>query len=316
MTLSRGLSVVGLLRFATSPAGILWLLGAQLALGLASFIAWRESGQIRWLDLYFNYPGILFFLGVEAIGLALCSRVWRLFDTGEALEPAWLLITVSAGLRLVGSVFSHILASESGLNPLIYITGGAELSTRAAQWGTMLGGPVHMIVLACGLFIVLRVYKRIGLRRQTFGLLDWVLLAIVFAYTARHMYEVLGLIGAAASAYRVVGWSSDPLLSILLLEAVLLRRSVVESGGGLIARCWGAFCAAIFLTSIGDMGIWAVAHGYLQPPFDAISWYVWFLPSAALALGPAYQLEAARVARRRWQEVPGEHRTDRSRSAA
>ncbi len=120
-----------------------------------------------------------------------------------------------------------------------------------------------MIVLACGLLIVLRVYKRIGLRRQAFGLLDWVLLAVVFAYTARHIYEVLGLIGSTASAYRVVGWSSDPLLSILLLEAVLLRRSVAASGGGLVAHCWGAFCAAIFLTSLGDMGIWAAAQGYL-----------------------------------------------------
>ncbi len=119
MTLSCGLSAGGLLRFATSPAGILWLLASQLALGTASFIAWRESGQMQWLDIYFDYPGILFFSGVEAIGLALCFRVWRLFDVGEALEPAWLLITVSAGLRFVGGVFSHILASESGLNPML-----------------------------------------------------------------------------------------------------------------------------------------------------------------------------------------------------
>jgi len=63
-------------------------------------------------------------------------------------------------------------------------------------------------------------------------------------------------------------------------------------GWGLIARCWFSFTAAIFLTSLGDIGLWAWSKGFLSHGFEAASWYVWFLASAAYALGPAYQLKA------------------------
>ena len=63
-------------------------------------------------------------------------------------------------------------------------------------------------------------------------------------------------------------------------------------GWGLIPRCWLAFTAAIFLTSLGDMGLWAVTEGYLPPALVALSWHIWFVAAACFALGPAYQLQA------------------------
>ncbi len=63
-------------------------------------------------------------------------------------------------------------------------------------------------------------------------------------------------------------------------------------GWGLIPRCWLAFTAAIFLTSLGDMGLWAVTEGYLPPAPVALSWHIWFVAAACFALGPAYQLQA------------------------
>jgi hypothetical protein len=59
-----------------------------------------------------------------------------------------------------------------------------------------------------------------------------------------------------------------------------------------------AFTAAIFLTSLGDMGLWAWAKGYLSPAMVALSWHVWFVAGACFALGPAYQLQAIAQASR------------------
>jgi hypothetical protein len=79
---------------------------------------------------------------------------------------------------------------------------------------------------------------------------------------------------------------------VLLLEAILIYRSASNMGWGLIPRCWVAFTAAIFLTSLGDMGLWAWAKGYLPQALVVMSWHVWFAAGACFALGPAYQLQA------------------------
>jgi hypothetical protein len=61
----------------------------------------------------------------------------------------------------------------------------------------------------------------------------------------------------------MLAWASDPLLSILLFQAILIRRSAVETGWGFLSKSWGAFAAGIFLASMGDTGIWATAENYL-----------------------------------------------------
>ena len=94
--------------------------------------------------------------------------------------------------------------------------------------------------------------------------------------------------------HKMLGWASDPRLSILLFEAILIRRSAIETGWGLLAKSWGSFAAGIFLTSLGDMGLWASANSYLPWPYSSVTWYVWFLASAAFALGPAGTLRRAR----------------------
>lgn len=121
------------------------------------------------------------------------------------------------------------------------------------------------------------------------------LLGVVAAYTVDFFATVVlaPYRGEPASgAQRILSWTSDPLLCILLFQAILIRRSVANMGRGLIARCWLSFTAAIFATSVGDIGLWAWSRGYLPEFLQAASWYVWFVASAAYALGPAYQLQA------------------------
>ncbi len=84
-----------------------------------------------------------------------------------------------------------------------------------------------------------------------------------------------------------------PLLSCLLVEAVLIRRAVVSMGWGLISRSWGAYTAAIFLTSLAHIITWADTYGFIRWQIGAIAWYLWFVLTAAYALGPAYQLQAS-----------------------
>ena len=99
----------------------------------------------------------------------------------------------------------------------------------------------------------------------------------------------------------VLNWITDPLLSCLLVEAVLVRRAVVGMGWGLISKSWGAYTAAIFLTSLAHMLMWADSYGYIRWQVGAIAWYLWFVVTAAYALGPAYQLQASVRAKQQLQ---------------
>jgi len=93
-------------------------------------------------------------------------------------------------------------------------------------------------------------------------------------------------------------WLSDPLLSLLLVEGILVRRSVIRMGQGLVAKCWGMFVLGIVITSAGDAAIWASSHGLLSESITALSWYMWFVAAAAFASAPAYQFAAISLVRR------------------
>jgi hypothetical protein len=190
-------------------------------------------------------------------------------------------------------VSAHILGAPSPINPLSYLPAdqSASLIARALDLGRLLN-PLYMALLACGLFYVLRACRRNGVLGNL-KWLDFVLLGIVTAYTT-HFFAtiVVGRSGSHWTVETITAWTSDPLLCVLLLEAILILRSAANMGWGLIPRCWVAFTAAIFITSLGDMGLWAWAKGYLSPALVAVSWHVWFVAGASFALGPAYQLQA------------------------
>ncbi|HEY7616204.1 MAG TPA: hypothetical protein VH744_05325 [Terriglobales bacterium] len=293
-----GTSLGGRLRAISSPTFILALTAVHLAVGVLACLQWLSTGNPWWVDAFFRYPGALFFLLMASLELALSIRIWREFEAHETLGIAWSLIALSAACHTLSVFFAQILGQGSRLNPLLFSGQGqaAQVIASMREFGVLVGGPLHMLVLAQGLFLVLRVYKRLGLLVARLKLFDYALLGIVGLYTLVHLKEVEAIFHEPASLSRIIGWASDPLLAILVVEAVFLRRSVAEAGWGLISKCWGAFCAAIFLTSLGDMGIWAVWRGYLPPPFDSLTWYLWFPASAAYALGPAYQAEALRTA--------------------
>jgi hypothetical protein len=120
---------------------------------------------------------------------------------------------------------------------------------------------------------------------------------LVLAFTISQLYINLPLSGNHPSLGTMLLWLSDPLLSLLLIEAILVRRSVIRMGQGLVAKCWGMFVLAIVVTSAGDAAIWASNHGLLSASLTALSWYIWFVAAAAFASAPAYQLAAISLTR-------------------
>ena len=248
-----------------------------------------------WIRAYFYYPGALFFIGCSLLEGWLAYLCWQRFRPGDLLRPAWFLIALSALLSIVGGLVSHILGQASHLNPLFYLP--ADRSDAAIRTALDIGhifSPVYMALLAAGLYHVVRACRRNGILGRLHAF-DMLLLGIVFVFTA---YSVSTIVMTARSAEQaptlgtIIGWASDPLLCILLLEAILIRRSTANMGWGLISRCWLSFTVAIFLTSVGDIGLWASAYHYLPYSLEVSSWYIWFVASAAYAVGPAYQLQA------------------------
>lgn len=278
--------------------------GLQLGVSLAIYAAWLTTGDAHLLDLFFGYSGPIVLFALTTLQFVLGVVAWRQFSPGEPLRRAWLFVVLASCCHLTGAVLTHLLGAESYVNPLLFFADHWTPTTASSllRVGRVIGGPLQMAFLAAGLYVVVRAYK--GLRLlPSLRPVDYALLGVVLVYTSYSSVDsVLGLARTegGVSAYSLINLLNDPLLSLLLLEAIVIRRSVIGMGWGLIAKCWGAFTAAIFLTSVGDIGLWATAHEYLPWPYSSVTWFVWFLSLTAYALGPAYQMEASR---RAWRLV-------------
>jgi hypothetical protein len=284
------------------PKLILFATGTHLAIAGFTWTEWLLTGNDTWINTFFQYQGKLFFLVFSGLEAGLSFYIWRHFFRGDALRQAWLMISLSGCAHLVGSILTNLLGTNPTVTPNVQVYAlwlGADLSEKLYRYGTVIGGPLQMLLLAIGLYLVIRLYKRLGMLARL-SRVDYILFGIVLLYTLRFVFEVVKWNLESTdpvTVTKIITWTSDPLLSLLLLEAIFLRRSVISMGGGLIAKCWGAFTAGIFLTSLGDMGLWAISHGFLSWPTSSLTWYIWFLASAAYTLGPAYQVEALRRAK-------------------
>jgi hypothetical protein len=277
---------------------LIWILFAlHLALGMAAYAHFLVTGRYVVLGWYFSTFGTLFFLVMTATEccLALICRSW--FDPDEPMRLAWGMIACAALARLAGVLlrafsdgqlpWGHWL--QFGLIP-------RGLFTNFSQMGLVVGGPLSMAFLAVGLGRVLGIQRKFHLL-ASLTRADKALLVLVVAFSVSQLAINLPLLANHQSLGTVLLWLSDPLLSLLLIEAILVRRSVIRMGQGLVAKCWGMFVLAIVVTSAGDAAIWAGSHNLLSEPMTALSWYIWFVAAAAFASAPAYQLAAISLTR-------------------
>jgi len=274
--------------------GILIVTGAGVSLGLASFAAWRTTGDALWLNLYFQWPAPVLMVGLAAVEAWLSLSVRRAFLPVEPLYWAWTLIGASAACDLLGNVCSQWLSSGSPLNPLLHSAWWSQdQAQELRQFGLVMGGLLRYFLLAAGLLAVLRIYRKAGFLGRL-AATDWVLLGIVVTYVAKETGEVVLALyhGKSPGISEILGWPVDPLLLVLLFETRLLARSVQRMGKGAIGQCWKAFSIGVLLVWLGDLGLWATVWRHLPWEWAALGWYVWLPAGGAFAVAPAYQLEA------------------------
>ena len=266
---------------------ILAVTAAYLAVGLGTYAAWQISGNAAWIDDFFRVPGSLLMVSLSLVQVVFAWRVRGQFSRGEPLYAAWQLIALSAACDFVATLAIQIFSN----------LGSNSRSQLVRQCGLTVGGPVRFALLAAGLLFALQVYRRSGFLGRL-AAVDWVLLAGAVLYVMREFWDLWIALqhGKKPDWAEIANWPVDPLLCLLLAEAMLLHRSARRMGPGWVGRCWRAFSAGIVLVVLGNVSIWAAAYGYLPYPWSNIGWYVWLPASAAFAIAPVYQMEVIQKA--------------------
>jgi hypothetical protein len=270
-----------------------------LVMGFGALMAWQVTGRVECMRAFFHGPGAMYLVFLAALEFSLGRMVVRQFSEGEPLQPAWFLIMLSGGCQMVSAVCVQILGANSSLNPLAQgPLSSASLDPSAIhRFGLIVGGPLQMLLLVCGLGCMLRLCRRSGIAAR-FQASDWTLMSIAgfAAYLQISDLVTAADAGRALSTYDLLLAGNGPLLIVLLIEANLVKRYMGTLYGGMIAKCWSAFAAAIFLSTLGSVGAWLNMHGYLPPEVACVSSSIWFLSATAFTLGAAWQIEAIQSA--------------------
>ncbi|HWD00116.1 MAG TPA: hypothetical protein VG456_25330 [Candidatus Sulfopaludibacter sp.] len=256
---------------------------AALLASLLSLLVWRVTGDDRWVVYLFRFPGAFLLVGFAAIQLWYSWGCIGQFSAGQPIRRAWILISWSAAFNVAGTVCIQILSVGD---------------SKIRDIGHLLDGTCRYSLLAAGLWWAVRAYQQSGLLARL-TLANRLLLGLLAVYIAWELQGVVAAIhrGKHLPLSQILNWPVDPLLCLLLAQALLLYRSNRQMGDGYIGRCWMAISAGIFLICMGDVSIWAAAYGYLPWPWSAVQWFVWLPAAAAFAVAPIFQLDASYRAR-------------------
>lgn len=263
------------------------------------------------VDLSADSPGALLFVGLAGVQAWLSVCALRSFRRGEPLRWAWLLLVLAGFSRVLGGVLTEVVGSYSLWNPLVWVNEGhPEQLAAIRRLASVVAGPLEMLLLAVGLFCVLRLMHRLGLWNG-FTLSDAPVLLIGGSLAVFQILRAMGSVaGAAALPDRLAGLAKGVVLCVLAVEAAALVRAACRLGMGPIARCWIAYAVAALLTLVGETCAWAAGQGQLGGQSLLAAHCVWFASAAAFALGPAFQVAAIERARRKTQGQPKASKTD------
>ena len=281
-----------------APQWILGFGGAYLFIHLLVIYVWSNAGQVFSVRGASGGTCTFSVTCMAAVACWFCALVRRSFPAGAPLRRTWTLIALSMAAQAMSGLVGLVLGSNWVLNPLEW--GGQPrpgVIEQIRRWAVVAGGPVQLILLAAGLLAALRVLRRFGFwARPTAG--DWAISAIIYLFALARFSEA----GAASLAGKPIGfeeWVSLaklPILCVLVLQATLLRQSVVRMGNGLIAKCWLALMGGIFLSAAGELALWVIPHYTHALPAGMIGPVIGLSSMALLALAPAWLLVAQRRA--------------------
>ena len=283
------------------PRAVVWiwrLCAIHYALGAVTYLHFLATGSYRYLNWFFLIPGTLFFLLAAAAEFYFAFECRAGFDSGEPMRLAWTFIALASMARFAAAVMISLdhwrLVPISGNGASVL---GLALPKTFAQIGEVIGGPVAMVLLAAALGRVLSIQRQFGILR---GLTrtDVLLIVLIVVVTIGEVSRIMRYLRPPyphPSLAQTILWTSDPLLGLLLVQAVLIRRSASRVGLGLVSQCWGMYVIAILITLVGDASIWVVGESMLPERLVALTWYIWFFAAAAYATAPAYQLAAMKL---------------------
>jgi hypothetical protein len=277
----------------SAPRWIVLVTTVEALVGLAMVQAMIAARTTFTVSLSADAPGALLLVGMACVQAWLSVCVLRSFRRGDPLRPAWLLIALAGFSRALGGVLAEVVGSYSLWNPLVWADKGSpEQLATIRRLGSLVGGPLEMVLLVAGLWGVLRLMHALGLWNG-FKLSDGPVLLIAGALACFHILRAVGsLAGEGAVPDRIAGLAKSILLCVLAVEAAALLRAACRLGTGLIGRCWIAFAAAVFVTLLGETGSWAASQGHPAGGLSLLVHCLWFAAAAAYALGPAYQIAA------------------------
>lgn len=278
----------------------LWTaLSALLILGSVAYLYFVFTGSYYLLVFLFNYPGAAFLVLVTGAEAYLAFRARQLFDPAEPMRASWTLIFLSACCSLTGAALAQVLSAQLLWNPLVMLNALPPGKSEVIRsLGLVVSGPIAMVFLAAGLARVIALQRRLGILYRL-SVLDKTAIALLWIFTVAESVEIgrLFLVDHVRPGMaQAILWLSDPLLAVLLVEAVSLRRSVLNMGQGLVARCWGMMALGVTCTAAGDIILSVDWHGYIPPLLKPLGWFIWLFAATAYASAPSYQIEAARVA--------------------
>ncbi|MBS1827120.1 MAG: hypothetical protein JST93_17515 [Acidobacteria bacterium] len=292
------------MRWGMTPRQLAAVSMGAFGVSVLSAVMWAITGDMNWTVKFFQYPGAWFLVFTCVAQLYLSYSVWKGFESGEPMEVAWFLLTMAAAVRLLGTSISQllrpILMEYRWLDP-----------TVVRDMGIVMSSPLMFLLLGCGLFLVLRVYRQLGLLRMLTKV-DYLLigLSVLFClHQGKEVIEWLPDLKRRFNVFAMLNWASDPLLSLLLVESIILWRSGRHLAGGYIGHCYGAFAMAVMLTSLGNVGLWIEAWGLLPWPYRAVVWFVWIPAAAWFAVAPAYMAQGMARAMAGRAVVVGEARS-------
>ena len=283
------------------PRFVVWvwrLCAIHYAVGMAAYLHFLVTGSYHYLNLYFLVLGTLFFLSTTAAEFALAIECRAGFEADEPMRTVWSFIALASLARFVAAGlisldhwrFASIPGSTTSVLAVILPRGLPKI-------GEVIGGPLAMVFLVIALSRVLKIQRKLGILRGLRHTDLWLIGLIVIAMfgEAVNIVRYLGPSYGSTPITKAILWLSDPLLGLLLVQAVLIRRSANRVGLGLISQCWSMYVIAIVTTLIGDASVWAVGEQLLPEELVALTWYIWFFAAAAFASAPAYQLAAMKL---------------------
>ena len=284
----------------SAPRWILMFLGAYVTVSLFVLYLWNAAGQVFSIQGTSDSTSALSVTGMAAVELWLCLVVLRSFPAGSPLRSTWMLLTLAAAARAASGVLTDFLGSNWLLNPLLWGEHPKSgLIGQLRQAALIAGGPIRLALLAAAMLAVLRILRKYGFPvRPAFG--DWAVSGIVCMFTLARFGEACAasLAGRQISQADWISLAGLPILCVLSMEAMLLRRSVARMGNGLISKGWVVLGYGILLTVAGEVVLWVLPHYSQTLPLAMVCALMPLTIGSAFALVPAYQLAAQRRAMR------------------